>query len=45
MSNYPPPHHQNHEIKDMIEVIKAYALATVISIKDNKGRKKYQHKS
>jgi transcriptional regulator len=36
MSNYPPPHAQNHEIKDMLEVIKAYALATVISIKDNK---------
>jgi transcriptional regulator len=32
---YPPPHHQDHEFKHMIEVIKAYPLATVISVKDN----------
>jgi len=35
MSNYPPPHHQDHDQKNMIEVIKAYPLATVISVKDN----------
>jgi transcriptional regulator len=35
MSNYPPPHHQNHDKNNMIEVIKAYPLATVISVKDN----------
>lgn len=32
---YPPPHHQDQEFKHMIEVIKAYPLATVISVKDN----------
>jgi len=32
---YPPPHHQNHDKNNMIEVIKAYPLATVISVKDN----------
>jgi len=35
MSNYPPPHHQDHDKLNMIEVIKAYPLATVISIKNN----------
>ena len=35
MSKYPPPHHQDHNINRMIEVVKAYPLATVISIKDN----------
>ncbi|PTM09820.1 MAG: transcriptional regulator [Bacteroidetes bacterium] len=35
MSKYPPPHHQDHDNNHMIEVIKAYPLATVISIKDN----------
>ncbi|WP_347922621.1 FMN-binding negative transcriptional regulator [Pontimicrobium sp. SW4] len=35
MSNYPPPHHQDHDINNMIKVIKAYPLATVISVKDN----------
>lgn len=29
---YPPPHHQDHNIDHMIEVIKAYPLATVISV-------------
>lgn len=33
--NYPPPHHQDTDINNMVEVIKAYPLATVISIKDN----------
>jgi transcriptional regulator len=32
---YPPPHHQNNDKNNMIEVIKAYPLATVISVKDN----------
>ena len=35
MSNYPPPHHQDHGKDNMIEVIKTYPLATVISVKDN----------
>ena len=35
MSKYPPPHHQDRDNNHMIEVIKAYPLATVISIKDN----------
>ena len=35
MSNYPPPHHQDNNINHMIEVIKTYPLATVISIKNN----------
>jgi len=35
MGNYPPPHHQDHDINHMIEVIKAYPLATVISVKNN----------
>jgi len=37
MSNYPPPHHQDHEKGHMIELIKAYPLATVISIKENQA--------
>ncbi len=32
---YPPPHHQEHEKQNMLKVIKAYPLATVISVKDN----------
>lgn len=31
---YPPKHHQDHDINHMIDVIKAYPLATVISVKD-----------
>ncbi len=33
--NYPPKHHQDKNINHMIEVIKTYPLATVISVKDN----------
>jgi transcriptional regulator len=33
--NYPPKHHQDNDINHMIEVVKAYPLATVISVKDN----------
>lgn len=32
---YPPPHHQDHDRQHMIEVLKTYPLATVISCKDN----------
>lgn len=32
---YPPKIHQNNEINHIIDVIKSYPLATVISIKDN----------
>lgn len=32
---YPPHHHQTHDKYHMIEVIKAYPLATLISIKDD----------
>jgi len=35
MGNYPPPHHQDHDINHMLEVIKNYPLATVISVKNN----------
>jgi len=35
MSNYPPPHHQENDINHMIKVIKAYPLASVISVKNN----------
>ena len=35
MSKYPPPHHQEYDHYGMLEVIKAYPLATVISIKDS----------
>ena len=33
--NYPPKHHQDNDRNHMIEVIKTYPLATVISVKDN----------
>lgn len=33
---YPPQHHQDNDINHMIDVIKTYPLATVISVKDNK---------
>ena len=33
--NYPPKHHQDHDINHMIDVIKTYPLATLISVKDN----------
>ncbi|WP_412561531.1 FMN-binding negative transcriptional regulator [Winogradskyella sp. MIT101101] len=33
--NYPPKHHQDDDINHIIEVIKTYPLATVISVKDN----------
>ncbi|MBN4057810.1 FMN-binding negative transcriptional regulator [Olleya sp. AH-315-K02] len=33
---YPPKHHQDNDINHMIDVIKTYPLATVISVKDNK---------
>jgi len=32
---YPPKHHQDNDINHMIDVIKTYPLATVISVKDN----------
>lgn len=32
---YPPKHHQNNDRASIIEVIKSYPLATVISVKDN----------
>lgn len=32
---YPPPHHQDNSRDHMIEVIKQYPLATIISVKDN----------
>lgn len=32
---YPPPHHQDHDKNNMIEVVKSYPLATVISIYKN----------
>ncbi|TJY37159.1 FMN-binding negative transcriptional regulator [Pontimicrobium aquaticum] len=35
MSKYPPPHHLDHDKNNMIEVIKAYPLATVISVHNN----------
>ena len=34
-SNYPPKYHQDYNINHMIEVIKTYPLATLISVKDN----------
>ncbi len=34
MSTYPPPHHQDHDKDNMIEVLKSYPLATVISVKN-----------
>ncbi len=33
---YPPQHHQDDDKNHMIEVIKTYPLATVISVEDNK---------
>lgn len=36
MNKYPPPHHQDNDQNHMIEVIKTYPLATVISIKESK---------
>lgn len=33
--NYPPKHHQDKDINHMIEVIKTYPLATIISVKNN----------
>ena len=33
--NYPPKHHQDNDINHMIDVIKTYPLATLISVKDN----------
>ena len=33
--NYPPKHHQDNDIDHMVEVIKTYPLATIISVKDN----------
>lgn len=33
--NYPPKHHQDHNKNHMIEVIKSYPLATLISVKKN----------
>ncbi|MFI0428187.1 FMN-binding negative transcriptional regulator [Mariniflexile sp. HMF6888] len=33
--NYPPKIHQNNEINHIIDVIKSYPLATVISVRDN----------
>ena len=32
---YPPKHHQDYDKSHMIEVIKTYPLATLISVKDN----------
>lgn len=34
--NYPPKHHQDNDKLHMIEVIKTYPLATIISVNDNK---------
>ena len=33
--NYPPKHHQDSDKNHMLEVIKAYPLATLISVKNN----------
>ena len=33
--SYPPKHHQDNDINHMIEVIKTYPLATLISVKNN----------
>lgn len=35
MTNYPPLHHQDDHREHMIEVIKTYPLAILISVKDN----------
>lgn len=33
--NYPPKHHQDNDTNHMIEVMKTYPLATLISVKNN----------
>ena len=33
--NYPPKIHQDNDINHMVDVIKSYPLATIISVKDN----------
>jgi transcriptional regulator len=33
--NYPPKHHQDNNINHLVEVIKNYPLATIISVKNN----------
>ena len=33
--NYPPKHHQDNNRDHIIEVIKTYPLATIVSVKDN----------
>ncbi|WP_055446748.1 FMN-binding negative transcriptional regulator [Lacinutrix mariniflava] len=33
--NYPPKHHQDNDRDHIIEVIKTYPLATIVSVKDN----------
>lgn len=33
--SYPPKHHQDNDINHIIEVVKTYPLATLISVKDN----------
>ena len=33
--NYPPKHHQDDSINHMVDVIKTYPLATLISVKNN----------
>ena len=33
--NYPPKHHQDYDKNHMIDVIKTYPLATVISVQNN----------
>ncbi|WP_240507615.1 FMN-binding negative transcriptional regulator [Winogradskyella aurantia] len=33
--NYPPQHHQDNDINHMIEVMKTYPLATLISVENN----------
>ena len=33
--NYPPKHHQDDDINHMVDVIKTYPLATLISVKNN----------
>ncbi|MEJ2113955.1 MAG: FMN-binding negative transcriptional regulator, partial [Flavobacteriaceae bacterium] len=35
MMNYPPKIHQDNNIEHMVEVLKTYPLATIISVKDN----------
>ncbi|NNL79411.1 MAG: FMN-binding negative transcriptional regulator [Flavobacteriaceae bacterium] len=32
---YPPPHHQDYDKQHMLEVIRHYPLATIISVKNN----------